>query len=168
MEYYYRRSKPETTQVIRIIKDNDIYQVLVGERHYLIDSVRLVDGILYLNVDGQQKQVAVARQGRSVWVTLGGQTYQLQRVDRRSQIGERSGSRTASELEAMMPGVVQEILVAEGEAVTVGQPILVLEAMKMEQRLTSSGDGVVQAIHVQPGQLVRQGQILVSFGPSDE
>lgn len=64
-------------------------------------------------------------------------------------------------VEANMPGIVQAVLVAEGEAVHKNQPLILLEAMKMELRLTAPHDGVVQTIRVKRGQLVQQGEILI-------
>lgn len=55
---------------------------------------------------------------------------------------------------APMPGTILKIMVEEGEAVKENQPLLVLEAMKMENEIVATHDGVVSGIHVTAGQIV--------------
>ncbi|HWJ03688.1 MAG TPA: biotin/lipoyl-containing protein [Verrucomicrobiae bacterium] len=61
---------------------------------------------------------------------------------------------------APMPGVVTKVICATGEQVEVGQVILVLEAMKMENEITADKAGIVQEIRVNSGQSVAAGEIL--------
>lgn len=72
------------------------------------------------------------------------------------------GAATLSPL-APMPGVVRQILVAVSDKVTRGQPIAILEAMKLQFTLSAGGDAVVEAVLVQPGQLVPEGAELVKL-----
>jgi biotin carboxyl carrier protein len=96
--------------------------------------------------------------------------------------GARSMSRTASrpqsaqvstpnsgvaksingELRSAMHGVVKQILVKEGEAVTDGQKLLILESMKMESEVLSDRNGQVDKISVKPGETVESDQLLLS------
>jgi biotin carboxyl carrier protein len=64
---------------------------------------------------------------------------------------------------AAMPGKVVRVLVVAGDTVTVGQPVIILESMKMETELTSAVCGRVEAVHVKDGQLVGQGDALVDI-----
>ena len=59
-----------------------------------------------------------------------------------------------------MPGVVRRVLAEVGTAVTAGQPLLVLEAMKMEQTVAAPADGVVAELRAKAGEQVSGGQIL--------
>ena len=54
-----------------------------------------------------------------------------------------------------------EVLVSTGDAVSAGQALLVLEAMKMEHRVTAPYDGTVTAVHVAQGDRVQQGEMLL-------
>lgn len=63
-----------------------------------------------------------------------------------------------------LAGVVEGVSVAAGASVKAGDLIITLEAMKMLTSITASGDGVVTAIHVKPGDSVDEGQALYSFG----
>lgn len=71
-------------------------------------------------------------------------------------------------LKAPMPGLVTQVLVKAKDVVSAGTPILVMEAMKMENELRASGDGVVKEILVQPQEAVDQGRVLVTFEPPME
>jgi propionyl-CoA carboxylase alpha chain len=65
---------------------------------------------------------------------------------------------------APMPGVVLDVRCAPGDDVTAGQTLVVLEAMKMEHRMTAPADGRVAEVRVEAGQHVEHGVVLVVFG----
>jgi biotin carboxyl carrier protein len=62
-----------------------------------------------------------------------------------------------------MPGTVIRLLVAAGDSVRARQPLVVLEAMKMETPLTSPYDATVRAVHVEEGERVAGGAVLVEL-----
>jgi biotin carboxyl carrier protein len=66
-------------------------------------------------------------------------------------------------IKAPMPGLVLNILVAEGDTITKGDALLVLEAMKMENIIKSPGEGVVKKINVNKGQAVEKNQVLIEI-----
>ena len=66
-------------------------------------------------------------------------------------------------LNSPMPGTVLDIKVAEGAAVTAGQVVLILEAMKMENEITAPADGTVASIPVAKGASVNSGDTLMTF-----
>jgi 3-methylcrotonyl-CoA carboxylase alpha subunit len=72
----------------------------------------------------------------------------------------------ASTVTAPMPGTVLRVLVAEQATVSAGQPLVVLEAMKMETPLVAPYDAAVAAVHVREGDRVAAGAILVELGPA--
>ena len=65
---------------------------------------------------------------------------------------------------APLPGLVADILVAPGDRVRRGQPLLVLEAMKMQNPVAATEDGRVRVVSVRRGEQVQQGQVLVQTG----
>ena len=65
-------------------------------------------------------------------------------------------------MSAPMPGVVLKIFVEAGDVVAKGDPLLILEAMKMEHQIASPHDGVVDAIHCSEGEMVQPGVDLIS------
>ena len=66
-------------------------------------------------------------------------------------------------IKAVMPGRVSKIVCKEGQHVSKGDSLLVLEAMKMENEIKADADGEVQRIHVSEGDSVEAGELLVSF-----
>jgi acetyl/propionyl-CoA carboxylase alpha subunit len=99
---------------------------------------------------------------------LNGQRVELQAKDRFDQLLERMGLSDATaakvnELKAPMPGLIVDIRVQPGQTVQKGDPLLVLEAMKMENILKAPADGVVGSIRVDLRSNVMKGQVLVQF-----
>lgn len=68
-------------------------------------------------------------------------------------------------IQAIMPGTIVRVLVAEGDEVSHGDVLLVLEAMKMENELQAPFSGIVKAIHVQKGQAVEMNAVLAEIEP---
>ncbi len=64
---------------------------------------------------------------------------------------------------SVIPGNIQKVMVAEGDAVEVGTSILILEAMKMHNQVRSPVQGVVKKIHVKTGEMVPKGHLLVDI-----
>ena len=105
---------------------------------------------------------------RGFEVTVGARTVTIRLRDERTQALERltGGARHAGDavIRAPMPGLVSNVLAAEGQMVERGQAIVVLEAMKMENDLATPRSGVVKSVHVTKGQTVNQGDTLVIVG----
>ncbi|EFY02653.1 acetyl-CoA carboxylase biotin carboxyl carrier protein subunit [Streptococcus dysgalactiae] len=70
----------------------------------------------------------------------------------------------ADAIPSPMPGTILKVLVAVGDQVAENQPLLILEAMKMENEIVASSAGIVSAIHVSPGQVVNPGDGLITIG----
>jgi biotin carboxyl carrier protein len=64
-----------------------------------------------------------------------------------------------------MPGKVLRVLVKNGEAVVAGQPLVVLEAMKMETALAAESEAIVKRVVAAPGQMVDHGALLIELSP---
>ena len=99
---------------------------------------------------------------------LNGQLVDLQVKDRFDLLLDKLGMNTAlankvNELKAPMPGLIVAVRVEPGQAVQKGDPLLVLEAMKMENILKAPSDGVVSAIKVGLRNNVTKGQVLIQF-----
>jgi len=76
----------------------------------------------------------------------------------------RSATRTANiVIKAPLPGTIIQVLVKEGDTVTIGQKLLTMEAMKMENNVLAEKDGTVRSIKVKPGDTVLQNDVLVEI-----
>src|SRR6202030_4396193 len=79
-------------------------------------------------------------------------------------LAERAGEDpTAGRLTAPMPGRVTQLMGEPGTSVRRGQPLIVIEAMKMEHTVTAPADGVVEAVRFAPGDLVEEGVELIAL-----
>jgi biotin carboxyl carrier protein len=98
-------------------------------------------------------------------VILGGQRFEVRVEDEREKIlaGSVKSALDSGEarIRAPMPGLVISVPVESGAAVTRGQTVIVLEAMKMENDLAAPRSGIIKEIKVNQGQTVNQGDILV-------
>ncbi len=125
--------------------------VQLGDRAITLHTVD-PDGVT-LDVDGVRRRVAVAITDDAVYVDN-------VRLRRRPRFVDPADQIAPGSLLAPMPGSVVRIAVAEGDAVTAGQPVLWLEAMKMQHQINAPADGVVTELPVKPGQQVDVGAIL--------
>ena len=108
--------------------------------------------------DGRTCLAHAAKVGDVWWVHLNGRTYKWERIEPGSSGAEDEGG-----LVAPMPGKVLEVLVAQGDMVQAGTPLMVLEAMKMEHRIVAAADGTVVAVHYKAGDQVAQGAVLLDL-----
>ncbi len=126
-----------------------------------VEVIRAENGKLDLLIDGKHITAYISSDGAKRWVTVNGQTFVLTKSSGTKRSG--AGHDYASELAAPMPGQIRSVNVSEGEAVSKGQTLLVLEAMKMEIRIQAPRDGNVKELMVKVGQTVEREQILVKM-----
>ena len=124
------------------------------------DAVKLVSAspdTVVLAVDGVDRPFDVARYGDDVFVDspLGPVQFVAQ-----SRFPNPDASVALGSLLAPMPGSVLRVGAAVGDSVTAGQPLIWLEAMKMEHTVTAPSDGVLVELNVEPGQQVDVGAVL--------
>jgi 3-methylcrotonyl-CoA carboxylase alpha subunit len=131
-----------------------------------------VDGsfgpLMRVRIDGRPIQASVRRDGTSLVVERDGRVRAFRVRDPRAPaLGRRSATAdlTRGEVHAPMPGLVVDILVQPGDSVEAGQPVVVVEAMKMQNALTAPLAGKVSSIAVQAGAAVETGQLLLAIRP---
>ena len=148
---------------VQIEPDANGYQLRIGEQRYRVDRQTQDDHTVAFAVDGQPKQIHLAPgvtvDERNLWFQ--GQTWTVQKVDPRRRQPRGTTQDELGALIATMPGQVQKILVAAGDAVRQGDPLVILEAMKMETRISAPTDGVVTTLNCAVGDVVERGQTLV-------
>ncbi len=108
-----------------------------------------------------------ARGAHVLWID--GWRFDVEALDERTRAIRDRAAASASQsgpapVVAPMPGLIVRVLCATGDVVTAGTPLVVMEAMKMENELRASGDGTVGEILAQPGTAVEKGTILVRLG----
>ena len=142
-------------------RDGKFRMAADGGEEMLVEAHACGEGHVDAAIDGKRLRFSVQPQGDEWFVQgrSGGLTVtQLPRYPDSS--GEDQGGGSA----APMPGAVLSTAVAAGDVVQKGQLLLILEAMKMEHRITAPRDGTVEALHVTAGDQVENGQLLVTIG----
>ena len=135
------------------------------------DEVHEVDGTARaaaterVHVDGHAVRVVCSRTDDVVWAHLGERTHRL-RLLPATHHADAAAMAGAGTLTSPMPGSVLEVRVGEGEAITAGQVLLVVEAMKMEHPVVAPGEGTVTTIHVATGDAVEGDAPLLEWTPA--
>jgi acetyl-CoA/propionyl-CoA carboxylase biotin carboxyl carrier protein len=120
---------------------------------------------LVMEMSDQSLRYRWAAQGDAVWLERGGDAWALTRL--RETIDRTGTASTGSgRLSSPMPGTVLAVHVTPGQAVAAGQPLVTVEAMKMEHAIAAPADGIVGDILVKPGESVRLDQPLVVVTPA--
>jgi 3-methylcrotonyl-CoA carboxylase alpha subunit len=119
------------------------------------------DGTLSLILDGVCRHVTVFGHGPETAVFLDQASWRLVEVD---PLAPSAGEDpTAGRLTAPMPGRVTQLMVEPGDHVRRGEPLMIVEAMKMEHTITAPADGVVEAVRFGVGDLVEEGAELIAL-----
>ena len=114
-------------------------------------------GRVEAEIDGIRREYRIHQVGAEVYVDASDGSSALSEVPR---FGDPQKAAPAGSLLAPMPGLVLRVLAEVGAVVTAGQPILVLEAMKMEQTVSAPASGVVAELRAKAGEQVSTGQVL--------
>lgn len=145
---WYVNGKLEEIDVVKL--DDGRYHVMLGHRAIPV-TLRDSDDkgkLFQLDVAGRSDEVSVLDRYDSLLAEMG--------LDMTLEVG-------ASDVKAPMPGLVLDVLVAEGQSVSKGDSLLILEAMKMENVIKATDPGVVGSIPVKKGDSVEKGGLLLSM-----
>lgn len=155
----------DTTHTVSLERQpNGTFAAAVDGRSVTVEAVQLSDGVWLLTLDGARRvKVYTAADGHAAqWVSRGGAVYRLVNADGAPRKRSTKG-RSEDRLVAKMPGQVVEVAVSVGDRVVQGQTLVVLEAMKMEIRVTAPHDGRVAHVFVRAGDVVERDQQLLDL-----
>ncbi|MCF4165758.1 acetyl/propionyl/methylcrotonyl-CoA carboxylase subunit alpha [Zavarzinia compransoris] len=153
------RAGDETFEIAVVASGNGWSLTLAGETAEVAASA-ISRGAMALTVDGRRFSATVVALGTHRQVFLGGGVHALERDDPlAADFGAASGG---GRLTAPMPGKVVALLAEAGSAIEAGQPLLILEAMKMEHTIKAPGAGVLSAYHFAVGDQVAEGDALAA------
>ncbi|MBK6933028.1 MAG: acetyl-CoA carboxylase biotin carboxyl carrier protein subunit [Saprospirales bacterium] len=156
------------------------FQVSVNDQYHFDlhpDEAKTLDFIATNNAsfhaleNGQAFQVELLETdyaNRRYTLRINGNKYTVDIADYYERLVKKlglsaGGSHKINTVKAPMPGLVISVLVEPGQTVSKGDPLLILEAMKMENVIKAAGDGIVKAVTTQNGQPVEKGHTLVEF-----
>jgi biotin carboxyl carrier protein len=143
----YQAEIKNTPKGLNVIVENKEFSVKFDESH--------------ISIDGNKHAIEVRnlRRGRPSWYNTIDGTEEAKDGKPIQKMSGREGM-----IHPPMPGRVISIKVKEGDSVKMGSPLMVLEAMKMQNEIVSNIDGVVHEIRVSEGDLVESGDVLVVIG----
>ena len=114
----------------------------------------------HVAIDGVQRRVSAALAGRTLHLALEGHVFQFEEP---SPYPAADTAADASQARAPVAGVVAQVAVQVGDVVTAGQPLVCVEAMKMEMWLNAGAAGTVRAVHIKVKDSVAAGALLVEL-----
>ncbi len=134
-----------------------------GESSHCFAAEEVGDGHIAVRLDGLTRTYAFLIEDGTVWIGRDGHQIELAIEHRARAAASRPGS-----LEAPMPGRVLSIEVADGDRVSEGELVMVLESMKMELQITAPADGVVRELELEVGDQVSQAETLLAVVGEEE
>jgi biotin carboxyl carrier protein len=136
------------------------WECVLDGLHISVDAVEVEPGTLSLLIDGKSFE---ARCESASLIFINGKRYEVSVDDPRSWRGRKRtgvGTEGPQNLAASMPGKIVRVLASEGQTISTGQAIAVIEAMKMQNEIKSPKAGTLKRLLVQPGFNVNAGEVL--------
>ncbi|HEX3053312.1 MAG TPA: biotin/lipoyl-containing protein [Aggregatilineaceae bacterium] len=151
------------------IEINEDGRILVNNEERAINFQELSHGEMYsLLLDHRSYEAVVDARDDLYHVLMAGDLFEVKVTDERSRrlasafmaFGDTSGELV---IRAPMPGLIARVPVEEGQQVSKGETVVILESMKMENELKAPRDGVVHRVNVAIGESVEQNKVLLSI-----
>lgn len=161
MKFTYQIDKQ--TYTVEIEKTGEGYRAVLNGQEYPVQIVRGEEGTLTFTMGDHPQTAYWAKDGPRRWVFIEGKTFVLTSTTTGS--GERHAVDHMGEdvIRAPMPGHIRAVQVANGDTVSKGQTLFVLEAMKMEIRVQAPRSGKLARLAVTLGQAVEREQVLAQI-----
>lgn len=152
---------------VEILERGDAVLVRAGDGEHPAEFARIRgDGAWTLRLGERTRIVVVGACDGEETVTLGSRVFRVEVEDEREAAAHAVRAPAAAGprvIRSVMPGIVRELLVAVGDAVAEKAPLLVLEAMKMQNEIRADRAGRVAKIHAPAGTTVARGDALVTL-----
>lgn len=159
---------PQGRREVTVRESGGVWRVAVDGRELDVAAVSVRDGVVGFALDGVQRRAHVAVRGAERHVAVDGRTLALRLADEDGDDQAEETADTGPHLRAQLPGKVVKLLVAAGDVVTAGQPLVILEAMKMETEVAAPRGGRVARVHVAAGRILAMGDPLLDLDPDQE
>ncbi|HET9940475.1 MAG TPA: biotin/lipoyl-containing protein [Candidatus Eisenbacteria bacterium] len=160
-------SREGRDRAIDVTPSGDGFVVTVDGKEHRVEGA--FGGLMRVRIDDRPVEASVRRQGLDLVVDIRGRVYVYRPRDPRApKLARKSvADQARGELHAPMPGLVVDVMVAEGDTVDAGQAVVVVEAMKMQNALTAPLSGRVSAVRVTAGATVDSGALLLTILPEE-
>ena len=148
-------AEDETEHLVRVHYQRQGLNLEIGDTTIAVSGTLNGKGELSAHLDGTRTHVTIVEDNDKLSILHSDYQYSLKPIDKTNQ-GALEESAPGSLL-SPMPGKVIEVLVKEGDKVTKGSALLILEAMKMEHTICAPLDGTVKCIHYNAGDMLDEG-----------
>jgi biotin carboxyl carrier protein len=139
------------------------FNFVINGNTYEVEVVGFEENIATVEVNGTEYKVEVQRELKMTKTPTLVRAEPPKPTRRESKIPRTPGQTTNTAIKAPLPGTIISVLVKTGDKVAMGQKLLTMEAMKMENNVLSEKDGTVRNVLVKPGQTVAQNEVLVEI-----
>jgi biotin carboxyl carrier protein len=148
---------------VEVLRRDGMFVVNVDGMPHEADARKLQGDSFTILMEGRSYEVSVEPEGDRYYVRHGASACEVVLTDpgRRARDDRRAAGRGPENIAAVMPGRVVRVLVSEGDEVEAGQGLVVVEAMKMENEITSPRAGRVASVSVDAGRPVEAGATLI-------
>ncbi|AUC76813.1 acetyl-CoA carboxylase biotin carboxyl carrier protein subunit [Olleya sp. Bg11-27] len=154
------------------VKTNDLYQFEIeSDAIKSLDSVETKKDSFHLLENNKPFKIEVVASdfdNKSYQIKVNNNLHTVQIEDQLDALIKALGfevgaSKIIDNIKAPMPGLILDIMVKPGDEVTVNTPLLILEAMKMENSIVSPRDGIIKSVTGTKGNTVDKGELLIEF-----
>jgi 3-methylcrotonyl-CoA carboxylase alpha subunit len=153
---------------VSVTRSGDSFQAAINGEVIAFEQLDAQPGQISLRFVSGSFTVYYAEDGAQRWVSLNGCTYRLDPPSSRRSRGHAGETSGGEHVRAPMPAQVRAVQVQEGDRVEKGQVLVLLEAMKMEIRVKSPGNGRLSKLLVKAGQAVEKEQLLAEIETGKE
>ena len=156
------------TKAVDIKREGHAVFAAVDGRQYVLECSEPESNVFLLKTDNKIYEAVVSPSlSNSFHVRVGGNEFDIRIIDPkrlRGSSGQGEASEGSSEIRTAMPGKVVRIVTPSGTEVKKGDPVIVVEAMKMQNEMKSPKDGIVKDIRASEGSTVNAGDVLAVIG----
>lgn len=143
------------------------FKFTISGNEYEVNILNIDDNIAELEVNGTVYQVEIENkqiQTKTPKLIRSVVSPSLESETSTMKTAAPTASKGAGVLKSPLPGTILDVLVREGDHVKIGQRLLILEAMKMENNINSDKEGKIKSIKVRPHDSVLEGDVLLEIG----
>ncbi len=158
--------------------NNKQFEIIPGEDQILVNGkpldwnlITVADGYFHILLDKKSYRAEIVKadaETKTFAFKINGRNYAVHLKDKFDLLLEKMGlhagaTAKVNTIKAPMPGLIIDMKVKPGDVVKPGDPLLILEAMKMENIIKSPGEGTVKSVKAKKGESVEKNQVLIEF-----
>ncbi len=151
---------------VTVERKGDGYTVTVDGRAYDVSSASISDGVLNFFIGRHSYRAFVSGNERGTYISLDGRDHLVRDEEAADTSEKRTHHHGDGTVEAPMPGNIVAVTIQEGDMVKAGDPVVILESMKMQNEITSPVSGEVEKVNCKVGDQVAFNDVLVEIAPA--